>query len=83
VKRNVVALCDIPRGRPGRPSKALTLDQAQALLNAAEYTTLYAYIVLSVAKKAAGKPEFDSSRAHEGRSRGIAAGQRGGWVRPG
>jgi integrase len=48
VKRNVVALCDIPRGRPGRPSKALTLDPAQALLNAAEYTTPYAYIVLSL-----------------------------------
>jgi hypothetical protein len=32
VKRNVVLLCDIPRGRQGRPSKSLTLAQAEALL---------------------------------------------------
>ena len=25
VRRNVVALCTVPQGRPGRPSKALTL----------------------------------------------------------
>jgi integrase len=48
VKRNVVVLCDIPSGRPGRPSKSLTLDQAEALLDAAAGTTLYAYIVLSL-----------------------------------
>lgn len=48
VKRNVVALCDIPSGQPGRPSKALTLGQAKALLAAAENTALYAYLVLSL-----------------------------------
>src|SRR5271166_6616820 len=32
VKRNVVVLCDIPQGRTGRPSKSLTLTQAEALL---------------------------------------------------
>jgi len=48
VKRNVVALCDIPVGRPGRPSKALTLDQAEAVLNASEGSSIHAYIVLSL-----------------------------------
>ncbi len=48
VKRNVVLLCDIPQGRTGRPSKSLTLAQAEALLVAAENTSLHAYIVLSL-----------------------------------
>jgi integrase len=48
VKRNVVLLCDIPQGRTGRPSKSLTLEQAEALLAAAENTNLHAYIVLSL-----------------------------------
>jgi integrase len=48
VKRNVVVLCDIPSGRPGRPSKSLTLDQAEALLDAAAGSALYAYVVLSL-----------------------------------
>ena len=48
VKRNVVLLCDIPKGRPGRPSKSLTLAQAEALLSAAENTRLHAYIVVSL-----------------------------------
>ena len=48
VKRNVVLLCEIPQGRTGRPSKSLTLAQAEALLAAAENTSLHAYIVLSL-----------------------------------
>jgi integrase len=48
VKRNVVMLCEIPTGRPGRPSKALTLEQAEAVLTAAEASPLCAYIVLSL-----------------------------------
>ncbi|MEU9843230.1 tyrosine-type recombinase/integrase [Actinomadura sp. NPDC048032] len=48
VKRNVVALCDVPTGRQGRPSKALTLAQAEAVLNAAEGAALDAYVVLSL-----------------------------------
>jgi len=48
VKRNVVLLCDVPQGRPGRPSKSLTLPQAEALLKAAEESDLHAYIVLSL-----------------------------------
>jgi len=39
--RNVAALVKAPQGRPGRPSKSLTLDQAQALLQAAKGTRLY------------------------------------------
>ncbi len=48
VKRNVVTLCDVPTGQPGRPSKSLTLDQAEAVLAAAERSELCAYIVLSL-----------------------------------
>jgi integrase len=48
VKRNVVLLSDIPTGRIGRPSKALTLAQAEAVLDAAEGTPLHAYIVVSL-----------------------------------
>ncbi|MFF1482054.1 tyrosine recombinase XerC [Streptomyces sp. NPDC058301] len=48
VKRNVVELCSIPTGRPGRPSKSLTLAQAEAVLVAAEESPLGAYIVVSL-----------------------------------
>jgi integrase len=48
VKRNVVALCGVPKGQTGRPSKSLTFDQARAVLDAAEGTPLYAYIVISL-----------------------------------
>ncbi|MFI6485560.1 tyrosine-type recombinase/integrase [Nonomuraea sp. NPDC050663] len=48
VKRNVVELCSVPRGKEGRPSKALTLAQAEAVLKAAEGTRLQGYIVLAL-----------------------------------
>jgi integrase len=48
VKRNVVALCTVPGGRPGRPSRALTMAQAEAVLVAAEGTSMHAYIVMSL-----------------------------------
>jgi integrase len=48
VKRNVVLLCEVPTGQEGRPSKALTLNQAEAVLNAAVDTAMYAYVVLSI-----------------------------------
>ncbi|MEV0222738.1 tyrosine-type recombinase/integrase [Streptomyces sp. NPDC050704] len=48
VKRNVVELCSVPTGQEGRPSKALTLVQAEAVLDAAADTPLHAYIVLSL-----------------------------------
>ena len=46
VRRNVSALVDTPRGGEGRPSQSLTLDQATALLEAAESSRLHAFIVL-------------------------------------
>ncbi|GAA4637787.1 hypothetical protein GCM10023196_093020 [Actinoallomurus vinaceus] len=50
VKRNVVDLCDVPEGRAGRPSKALMLSQAEAVLMAAQEAPIrmHAYIVLSL-----------------------------------
>lgn len=48
VKRNVVELCSVPAGRPGRPSKSLTLKQAEAVLTAAVDSPLYAYVVVSL-----------------------------------
>jgi integrase len=48
VKRNVVELSEIPEGKCARTSKALTVDQADAVLKAAEGTPLEAYIVLSI-----------------------------------
>ncbi len=48
VKRNVVLLCDTPCGQIGRPSKALALPQAEALLQAAQGSTIGAYIVVSL-----------------------------------
>jgi len=48
VGRNVAALVKAPAGRAGRPSKSLTLEQAQELLRAAVGSRLYAYVVLSV-----------------------------------
>ncbi|MFI6516964.1 tyrosine-type recombinase/integrase [Spirillospora sp. NPDC050679] len=50
VKRNVALLCELPEGRPGRPSKALTFAQAVAVLEAAETAKVWlrAYIVVSL-----------------------------------
>lgn len=51
VKHNVVLLCECPTGQKGRPSKSLTLEQAQALLTAAlkfRRPTVRAYVVLSL-----------------------------------
>ena len=46
VVHNVAALVDTPKGQPGRPSWALTADQAAAVLKAAEDSRLGAYVVL-------------------------------------
>lgn len=48
VGRNVAALVTAPEGRRGRPSRSLTLDQAVAVLSAAEDSPLHAYVVLSL-----------------------------------
>jgi integrase len=49
VGRNVATLVDTPKGQAGRPSKSLTLDQASALLAAAQGTRMHAYIALCLA----------------------------------
>jgi integrase len=46
VGRNVAELVSAPTGLAGRPSRSLTLQQAQALVSAAEASRLHAYIVL-------------------------------------
>ena len=48
VGRNVAALVKAPQGRCGRPSKSFMLEEAKALLAAAEDTRLHAYVVLSL-----------------------------------
>ncbi len=46
VKRNVADLVDIPDGQEGRPSKALNLDQAEAVIRAALSSPLMAYVIV-------------------------------------
>ncbi|GJF07271.1 site-specific integrase [Pseudonocardia sp. D17] len=50
VKRNVVLLCEAPTGQAGRPSKALDIGAAGALIAAAEAdeSTIGTYIVVSL-----------------------------------
>jgi integrase len=48
VGRNVAELVTTPKGRPGRPSRSLTLDQATAVLEQAQASPLYAYVVVSL-----------------------------------
>ncbi len=46
---NVAVLVETPKGQAGRPSKSLSLEQASALLAAAEGTRMHAYITLCLA----------------------------------
>jgi integrase len=48
VDRNVVELCDVPRGRAGRRSKSLSLEQARAVLTESTEDPLHCYIVVSL-----------------------------------
>jgi integrase len=48
VKRNVVTVCGIPKGQPGRKSKALTMTQAEAVLAAVDGSRMRAYVVVSL-----------------------------------
>jgi integrase len=50
IRRNVVLLCEVPEGRTGRPSKSLTLLQAEGVLKAAEQgpPRMCAYIIVSL-----------------------------------
>jgi integrase len=46
IRRNVASLVRLPSGQPGRPSKSLTLVEANTLLAAGEGSPLGAYVVL-------------------------------------
>ncbi len=48
VRRNVAALVQPPKGQEGRPSRAMKLEQATALLKAARKSRLHAYVVVSL-----------------------------------
>ncbi|MBO3751484.1 site-specific integrase [Streptosporangiaceae bacterium NEAU-GS5] len=48
VLRNVAELVTTPKGRTGRPSKALTLAQATAIMTVAKTSTLNAYVAVSL-----------------------------------
>ena len=48
VRRNVALLSEAPKGRRGRPSKSLTLEQAKAVLEASESKPLHAYVVTAI-----------------------------------
>ena len=48
VKRNVVLLCSVPTGRPGRPSKSLTMEQARDVLTKTADDWMHNYIVVSL-----------------------------------
>ncbi|MFE1309941.1 tyrosine-type recombinase/integrase [Streptomyces sp. NPDC058755] len=46
--RNVAELVEVPDGRPGRPSKSLSLEQGEAVLRGKEGSWIHAYVVLSL-----------------------------------
>ncbi|MFG3410212.1 tyrosine recombinase XerC [Streptomyces sp. NPDC048142] len=48
VARNVAELVEVPKGRAGRPSKSLTLEQGEAVLQAKAGSWIHAYVVLSL-----------------------------------
>jgi len=48
VLRNVADLVTTPKGTLGRPSRAMTLDQATAMLEHAKASRLHAYVVVSL-----------------------------------
>lgn len=48
VERNVVDFCETPRGRAGRPSKSLTMEEAQQVLTMTQGHRMHAYIVVSL-----------------------------------
>ena len=48
IEKNVAELVDTPPGKDGRPSKALTRAQTDAVLKASEGSALHAYLVLSL-----------------------------------
>jgi hypothetical protein len=51
VVRNVAQLANVPPGKPGRPSTSLNLEQALAVLGAAEEERLWPYVAVSVPRE--------------------------------
>lgn len=45
---DTLELCEIPEGRPGRPSKSLTLAQAEGVLTKTRRDPMHAYIAVSL-----------------------------------
>jgi integrase len=73
VLRNVAELVTTPKGRSGRPSKALTRDQATAVLARARTSRLYAYVALSL------MTGIRTEEARELRWDHLVAWVNGGW----
>lgn len=48
VARNVADLAAVPTGKPGRPSRSLSLEQALAVLDAAKGERLWPHVVVSM-----------------------------------
>ncbi|MFI8828589.1 tyrosine recombinase XerC [Streptomyces sp. NPDC053431] len=48
VSRNVAEFVELPHGQEGRPSKSLSLEEAQAVLQARQGTWIHAYVVLAL-----------------------------------
>lgn len=48
IRRNVALLSEVPRGQAGRVSKALTIDEARAVLDASEYKPIHAYLATAL-----------------------------------
>lgn len=46
--RNIAELVDVPEGKAGRPSKSLSLEQAEAVLRSKTGTWIHAYVVLAL-----------------------------------
>jgi integrase len=83
VKRNVVLLCETPRGRTGRPSKAMTVDQAEEVLAADDGTPMHAYVVVSLLTGARTEEmrglRWDHVVAHHEQGRAWIPVTRAGW----
>lgn len=79
VDRNVASLIKLSdlvvAGKPGRPSKSLTLAQAVAVLDAAAKPRLYAYVVLSLACGARTEELRDVTWANLDLEDGVLCGQ--------